>query len=79
MKRSNVVLIVGIGAILFFFPQIAYATVESTPLEYWLSTTDPRDLAAIREKEERSQSGHQAIIELAENYPCGITAGGGKL
>jgi len=30
VKRSNVVLIIGVGAILLFFPQIAYATVEST-------------------------------------------------
>ena len=30
MKRSNVVLIIGISAALFFYPQIAYATVEST-------------------------------------------------
>jgi conjugal transfer ATP-binding protein TraC len=52
--------------------------VESTPLEYWLSTTDPRDLAAIRESEGRGSTGHQAIAKLVEEYPCGIAAGGGK-
>lgn len=30
MKRSNVLLILGVSAILLLFPQIAYATVEST-------------------------------------------------
>lgn len=30
MKRSNVLLIILVSALLFFFPQIAYATVEST-------------------------------------------------
>ena len=45
--------------------------VESTPLEYWLATTDPRDLAVIdREKGEAID----VLKRLAEKYPEGVAA-----
>lgn len=50
--------------------------VESTPLEYWLATTDPRDLSAIHEKESHGITKHDAILELAVQYPGGMAAGG---
>jgi conjugal transfer ATP-binding protein TraC len=53
----------------------AVVAIESTPLEYWLATTDPRDLAAIREKEENGVLGQKAILQLSQRYPHGIAAG----
>lgn len=50
--------------------------VESTPLEYWIATTDPRDLAAIddlRVKRTDLQT-IDVLKHLAELYPAGIAA-----
>jgi conjugal transfer ATP-binding protein TraC len=42
--------------------------VESTPLEYWLATTDPRDLALISQIEKSGKSKSEAILEASNNY-----------
>lgn len=54
----------------------AVVAIESTPLEYWLATTDPRDLGAI-EQETRAHAGTQTIDilrTLSERYPRGVAA-----
>ena len=52
--------------------------VESTPLEYWLSTTDPRDLSQIDLVKSTSGDADQMSIirGLAEKFPQGAAAGG---
>ncbi|MGE4133295.1 MAG: ATP-binding protein [Bdellovibrionales bacterium] len=58
--------------------QRSMVVIESTPLEYWLATTDPRDLARI-EKEKRSDVGREdleILKKLADLYPRGVAAGG---
>jgi conjugal transfer ATP-binding protein TraC len=52
------------------------AVIESTPMEYWISTTDPKDLAKIEEKV-RLDPNSDAVLnlkELAEKYPRGVAA-----
>ena len=52
------------------------AVIESTPLEYWIATTDPKDLALI-DKESRaakSLSAVEVLARLAEQYPRGVAA-----
>lgn len=52
------------------------AVIESTPLEYWIGTTDPRDLAAI-DKSERTEpelSSLARLIKLSEQFPNGVAA-----
>ncbi|MBI3535742.1 MAG: ATP-binding protein, partial [Deltaproteobacteria bacterium] len=50
--------------------------VESTPLEYWIATTDPRDLTAIENylKEHPKENNLSALNVLSETYPRGVTA-----
>ena len=52
------------------------AVVESTPLEYWIATTDPKDLAALDELAAKSpdESHIQRLQRLAEKYPHGVAA-----
>lgn len=52
------------------------AVVESTPLEYWIATTDPRDLATVDKLVEESpeQSHIQRLKALAQKYPHGVAA-----
>jgi len=52
------------------------AVVESTPLEYWIATTDPKDLAEMdRLAAENTQQTHiQRLQQLAEKYPHGVAA-----
>lgn len=47
--------------------------VEPTPLEYWIATTDPRDLAKIQEFEcsQPDKSMTDILIELSKKYPNG--------
>jgi hypothetical protein len=54
--------------------QHALVLIEPTPLEYWMATTDPRDLAAVDAQllECPELSSHQALLKLAEKYPRGI-------
>ena len=50
--------------------------IESTPLEYWLATTDPADIKALeRERAENPSHGDREIlIKLSEKYPRGASA-----
>lgn len=50
------------------------AAVESTPQEYWLATTDPRDLAAVTEAEARGLASTQVLEELSQKYPRGVAS-----
>lgn len=54
----------------------AVVVIESTPLEYWLATTDGRDLGKIEEFKnifpEKSQL--EILKELASKFPRGIAA-----
>ncbi len=53
--------------------QRSIVAVDSTPLEYWLATTDARDLAAIdAAKMESQETDMQVLINLAKKYPKGI-------
>lgn len=49
--------------------------IQSTPLEYWLATTDPADLAVISElKEECPDKADLELLKIAaEKYPLGAT------
>lgn len=60
--------------------QRAIVVIESTPLEYWLATTDPRDLAKIEaEKVSSPQSDNLEILKkLALEYPNGVASQGAK-
>jgi conjugal transfer ATP-binding protein TraC len=55
--------------------------IESTPLEYWVATSDPRDLAAIDDlKKEKPVTNSFELLEvLAEKYPRGIAASGDSI
>jgi len=56
----------------------AVVTIEPTPLEYWIATTDPRDLAKFEEEARRNsgQSTLEILERLADVYPRGIAAEG---
>jgi conjugal transfer ATP-binding protein TraC len=59
--------------------QRAVVAIESTPLEYWIATTDPRDLGVI-EKETAAnpeQNSLQILTQLAKRYPRGLVASQG--
>ncbi|HEY8270212.1 MAG TPA: ATP-binding protein [Pseudobdellovibrionaceae bacterium] len=49
--------------------------IESTPLEYWLATTDPLDLKAIEEmKQEHPElTGTHLLKNLSERFPRGAS------
>ncbi len=50
--------------------------VESTPLEYWIATTDPRDLATFdaAQKEHQVKPPLEILLELARKYPRGVVS-----
>ena len=50
------------------------ALIEASPKEFWLSTTDPRDLAQIeKQKNEHPDWTLDQIIEhLSQKYPRGV-------
>jgi hypothetical protein len=54
----------------------AVVIIESTPLEYWLATTDGRDLGKIEEcKNTYSDISSLEVLKmLAEEFPKGIAA-----
>ncbi len=56
----------------------AVVVIESTPLEYWLATTDGRDLGMIEElKTSNPELKNLEILKtLASKYPKGIAASG---
>ncbi len=45
--------------------------IESTPLEYWLSTTDPVDLKALDEMKSHFTQALDLFKKMAEKYPHG--------
>lgn len=45
--------------------------IESTPLEYWLSTTDPVDLKALDEMKSQFSQPLDLFKKMAEKYPHG--------
>jgi hypothetical protein len=49
--------------------------IESTPLEYWIATTDPREVVMIENlKRERAELNELEVLrELAKKYPCGVS------
>lgn len=54
----------------------AVVVIESTPLEYWLATTDGRDLGKIEEfkKTHPEKSQLEILQELSVKFPRGIAA-----
>lgn len=50
----------------------AVVAVESTPMEYWLATTDPRDLAAFDSMQCTGKSGDEVLATLAQEHPTGM-------
>ena len=53
--------------------------IEPTPLEYWMATTDPRDLARIEcvQKTNPELSSLEVLERLAGDLPRGVVASGG--
>jgi conjugal transfer ATP-binding protein TraC len=51
-------------------------TIEPTPLEYWIATTDPRDLSLLDETQKinSAKAQLQVLLELSERYPRGVVA-----
>ena len=60
--------------------QRAVVAIESTPLEYWLATTDPRDLGKIEEyrKLKPEMATVQILKELSQVLPRGVAAEGAQ-
>lgn len=58
--------------------QRAVVAIESTPLEYWLATTDPRDLGRIEseKKKKPTHSNLEILKSLADTCPKGVAAEG---
>lgn len=52
--------------------------IEPTSAEYWVATTDPRDLAEIElvQKANANLTGMALLNELASKYPKGVAASG---
>jgi conjugal transfer ATP-binding protein TraC len=49
--------------------------IESTPLEYWLATTDPKDIEALQNQKRGSPdlSERELLLKLAEKFPRGAS------
>ena len=47
--------------------------IESTPLEYWLSTTDPIDMKKMDELKSNFSDNLSLFKHLAEKYPHGAS------
>jgi type-IV secretion system protein TraC len=60
--------------------QRAVVVIESTPLEYWLATTDARDLGKIDEfKMQHPEMNNLEVLKvLSEKYPRGFAVIGGN-
>ena len=58
----------------------ALVSIESTPLEYWLATTDGRDLGKITEYQKKFEtlSPVEILKKLATDYPRGFASIGGQ-
>lgn len=50
--------------------------VEPTPLEYWIATTDPRDVSLLEERRKNAPglTSLELLMKLAEDYPSGVLA-----
>ncbi|HND86655.1 MAG TPA: hypothetical protein PLU50_12635, partial [Pseudobdellovibrionaceae bacterium] len=47
-------------------------SIEATPLEYWLATTDPKDFSLMNQVEnETGLKGESLLRHLAEKFPKG--------
>ncbi len=49
--------------------------IESTPIEYWIATTDPKDLVKLEEynSSDRQTSNFERLKEMASLYPFGVS------
>ncbi|MBK8203077.1 MAG: hypothetical protein IPK68_12410 [Bdellovibrionales bacterium] len=58
----------------------AVVSIESTPFEYWLATTDPKDLAFLEEmkRQKPEASKLQILMDLAVSHPFGYQLSGVK-
>jgi hypothetical protein len=58
--------------------QRAVVAIESTPLEYWLATTDPRDLGKIESEKVKAPmlTNLEVLKSLADTCPRGVAAEG---
>jgi hypothetical protein len=54
--------------------QRAVVRIEPTPLEYWIATTDPRDLAVLQKEGKSGKSQLEVLRELSQLYPRGVVA-----
>jgi conjugal transfer ATP-binding protein TraC len=56
--------------------QHVVAVVESTPLEYWIATTDPRDMSEMENMQRTNPelSNMELLKKLSEKYPHGVAA-----
>lgn len=53
----------------------AVVSVDSTPMEYWVATTDPRDFSLLREEQSQTGfSGLKLMAHIAEKYPKGAAS-----
>ncbi len=53
----------------------AVVAIEATPLEYWIATTDPRDMAVLEKtaKENPKLSKTEVLYQLSREFPAGVT------
>ncbi len=59
--------------------QRSVVAIESTPLEYWLATTDARDLGRIDQEKAKvpEKSNFEILKQLSVAFPMGMAAQGG--
>ena len=53
-------------------PSIIRCEVRSSAIAYWWATTNPDDLAVIREYREKNMTVDEAIRTAARQYPAGV-------
>lgn len=58
----------------------AVVVIDSTPLEYWLATSDARDITKIEEERKNNPmlSAFEVLKLLSEKYPKGFASTGGQ-
>lgn len=66
-------------AFLMVEDQHCVVAVEPTPLEYWVATSDPRDITALDKelKKDPTRNQLEVLKDLATRYPKGVVAAGG--
>jgi len=52
--------------------------VAPTPLEYWIATTDPRDLSLVQSETASGKSQLEVLRELSVRFPKGVVASAKK-